>query len=728
MMKFIKRPLEEMGFNFIDPEFIPKGKDEYYLRQIDQTKRYRKLRAHEIETLIYNSNQADDWNNISVTDNFNPQQVKRTRFKGIIRIGDLDSFYLEYHDIKLPVGIYDSTIVSCDLGNNVAINNVNYMAHYQIDDEVILFNINELITTQVAKFGNGVVKEGENEASRIEIELGNENGGRAVLPFDGILSADIFLWSKYRDDKALLEKFKLFTEQDFDAKRGHYGQIGKQTIIKNCLLVKDANIGPCAYIKGVNKLKNVTVNSSEQARTQIGEGVEAVNGIIGKGCRIFYGSKAVRFVMGEASQLKYGARLINSYLGANSTISCCEVLNSLIYPYHEQHHNNSFLCASTVYGQSNLAAGATIGSNHNSRAADGEILAGRGFWPGLCVSLKHNSKFASFVLIAKGDFPAELDVKFPFALVSNNLTENKLEIMPAYWFMYNMYALARNSWKYTQRDKRTSTPLDIEQDYLAPDSVNEVFEALYLIERSVGESFGSQFREEEVTDHVEKGKELLEHHPEEVKKLEVLVQQVENSKRKVKLIKPLRAYHMYKQMIVLYGIQNLLKHCKKTGETPFQAIKTTFKNCKRKQFLNLGGQLIETLKVEKLKSDVKSGTINSWDVLHKGYQTAQEQYHADKMCHAIVSMLEVKDLSAETLTEEGLSQLVAIALETKQHINENTYASRKKDHTNHFRKMMYNNQEEMDEVIGKFEDNSFIAQIKEETKVFELDVQRYLKE
>ena len=108
--------------------------------------------------------------------------------------------------------------------------------------------------------------------------------------------------------------------------------------------------------------------------------------------------------MASHSQLKYGARLINSYLGNNSTISCCEVLNSLIFPAHEQHHNNSFLCASLIMGQSNIAAGATIGSNHNSRGADGEIIAGRGFWPGLCVSLKHNSKFASFTILAKGGF------------------------------------------------------------------------------------------------------------------------------------------------------------------------------------------------------------------------------------------------------------------------------------------------------------------------------------
>ena len=138
--------------------------------------------------------------------------------------------------------------------------------------------------------------------------------------------------------------------------------------------------------------------------------MELVNGIVGYGCRVFYGVKAIRFVLGNNSALKYGARLIHSILGDNSTVSCCELLNNLIFPAHEQHHNTSFLIASLVRGQSNLAAGCTIGSNHNSRANDGEIDAGRGFWPGLSTSLKHSSRFASYVLLSKGDYPYELDI------------------------------------------------------------------------------------------------------------------------------------------------------------------------------------------------------------------------------------------------------------------------------------------------------------------------------
>ena len=56
-------------------------------------------------------------------------------------------------------------------------------------------------------------------------------------------------------------------------------------------------------------------------------------------------------------------------------------------------------------GQSNMAAGANIGSNHNSRANDGELIAGRGFWPALSSSLKYDCKFASYVLLTRGTSP-----------------------------------------------------------------------------------------------------------------------------------------------------------------------------------------------------------------------------------------------------------------------------------------------------------------------------------
>src|SRR5436190_3816684 len=475
-----KTPIEKLGYNFIKPQYLPEGKDEYYLRNLQNRSgiNYRNLTAYEIEALVKNRNTSDDWNKILVSDAFNPELVKNCKFFGLVRIGKLEPYFLDFNDMKYAVGMYNSIIVSSDFGDNVSIDNVNYLSNYIIGNEVIIANTNELATTDHAKFGNGILKDGEAENIRIWLEICNENGGRSVIPFTGMLPGDAYLWSKYRDDDILLQRFKEMTEQEFKKERGYYGKVGDRTVIKNVDIIKDVWIGSDAYIKGANKLKNLTIHSSEEATTQIGEGCELVNGIIGKGCRIFYGVKAVRFVMASHSQLKYGARLINSYLGSNATISCCEVLNSLIFPAHEQHHNNSFLCAALVMGQSNIPAGATIGSNHNSRAPDGEIVAGRGFWPGLCVSLKHNSKFASFTILAKGDYPAELNITIPFSLISNDVANDKLVLMPGYWFMYNMYALERNSWKYSDRDKRTDKTQLIEFSFLGPDTINELTGAL----------------------------------------------------------------------------------------------------------------------------------------------------------------------------------------------------------------------------------------------------------
>ena len=48
---------------------------------------------------------------------------------------------------------------------------------------MILINVNEIETTDHAKFGNGILKEGEPESIRIELEICNENGGRSIIPF-----------------------------------------------------------------------------------------------------------------------------------------------------------------------------------------------------------------------------------------------------------------------------------------------------------------------------------------------------------------------------------------------------------------------------------------------------------------------------------------------------------------------------------------------------------------
>jgi len=701
-MNIIKKyPVNNLGYNFVDEKYIPKGKDEYHLRNLHNKNGidYRKLSAQDIEALIKNRNTSDDWNKIFVSKEFNAELVRNCKFHGLIRIGKLEPFYLEFHNLRMPVGLYNSTIISSDIGNNVCIDNVTYLSHYIIGNEVMIANVNELACTDHAKFGNGIIKDGEDEKVRVWMELCNEAGGRSVLPFDGMLAGDAWLWSKYRDDEALLDKFKEFTERRFDKQRGYYGKVGDRTVIKNCKIIKDVWVGTDAYFKGANKLKNITVNSDEKRTSQIGEGCELVNGIVGYGCRIFYGVKAVRFVMASHSQLKYGARLINSYLGNNSTISCCEVLNSLIFPAHEQHHNNSFLCAAVVMGQSNMAAGATIGSNHNSRAADGEIVAGRGFWPGLCVSLKHNSKFASFTIIAKGDFPAELNIPVPFSLVSNDVAHDKLVIIPGYWFMYNMYALARNEWKYISRDRRTEKIQLIEYDFLAPDTINELFDALKYLENLKISDNGIA----EVTGW-------------------------ENTNRKTELHKVPQAILIFKELIRYYGTMEILKHFQNNKFADFAALKKTLSaKVQRSEWLNIGGQLIQKNAVENLKRNIKSGKLKNWVELHDFYRQQGTAYETDKLNHGYTSLLEILNITPKQFTPALLKEILQQALNTKGWMCKGIHDSRAKDYSNPFRKMVYDTNEEMNKVLGRLEDNGFIQQQLADLEVMKKQVKSLLK-
>ena len=138
-----KHPVDDLGYNFIDEKYIPEGKDEYYLRnkQNPSADKYRKLSSFEIEVLVRNSNTSDDWNKILVTALFKPELVKNCKFFGLVRIGNLEPLYLEFHNLRMPVGLYNSTIISCDFGNNVCIDNVNYLSHYIIDNEVMFANV-----------------------------------------------------------------------------------------------------------------------------------------------------------------------------------------------------------------------------------------------------------------------------------------------------------------------------------------------------------------------------------------------------------------------------------------------------------------------------------------------------------------------------------------------------------------------------------------------------------
>ncbi|MBP5546454.1 MAG: DUF4954 family protein [Bacteroidales bacterium] len=579
------------------------------------TQHYRNLTPAEIEQLERQGNCAEDWSIVRVAETFSAECVRNSTFEGAVSLGTIENCHHNDGALSLREGIYNSCLCNTTVGDHPVVHNVRMLSGYTIGDNVLLFNIDEMTC---------------DPANPAWLEPMNENGGRRILPFGGMTIGDAYLWARYRGRKGLMEKLEQFTRDVLATPEGRYGQVGDNCVIKN-----------------TKSLHNLIVRSSADDPSRIDSCITLHDGVVGYGCTVEHGIIAERFLLGEHVHLEFGLRLNDTVVGDNSTLARCEVGNSIIFPAHEQHHNNSFLIAGLIMGQSNIAAGGTLGSNHNSRTADNEIAAGRGFWPGLCCSFKHSSRFASYCLLAKGDYPAELDITLPFALVNNNVSKDQLEVMPAYWWMYNMYAMDRNSKKFAKRDKRKLKAQNIEFDNLAPDTAEEILKGMKQLRAWMAASTGDT----------------------------VYGQGQEKGKRHTVILKAEEGLKAYEEMLVFYA----MKYLPQLPSTKYQLAP--------KEWVNIGGQLVAKPDMEQLIADVESGTIASWQQLHDRMNTLWQAYPAQREAHAygVLCRLAGVDQLDEALWQRYQQRYADI----QAYIEEQKKVSRHKDEVNPFRNMTY---------------------------------------
>ena len=599
------------------------------------TTQYRKLSQDEIERLERQGNDAEEWGSVLVSEPFCVESVRNNTFEGAVTLGAIASAHHTDEGLMLREGIYHAMLRDVIVGDHPTIHNVGMLSGYVLGDNVLLFNVEEMTAST-------------DPHQLAWLEPMNENGGRKILPFSGMTIGDAYLWARYRGHKKLIERLEQFTHAALSSQEGRRGKVGDCCVIKNTKLIR-----------------NVAVCSSFKDPSRIDSCITLCDGVVGFGCILEYGVIAVRFLLGEHVHLEFGLRLNDTVVGDNSTLARCEVGNSIIFPAHEQHHNNSFLIAGLIMGQSNIAAGGTIGSNHNSRTADNELAAGRGFWPGLCCSFKHSSRFSSYCLLAKADYPSELDIKLPFSLVNNNLSKDQLEVMPAYWWMYNMYAMDRNSKKFAKRDKRVTKSQHIEFDNLAPDTAEEILHGMELLKGWIKKAEGGP----------------------------VYAEGMEKSKRRTLILKPVEGLRAYEEMLIFYAMKYLT-----LAYGDALPPKALAQEPRQTEWVNLGGQLVAAPDVEGMLADVEKGIIDSWKSLNDRLDHLWESYPQQRDAHAyhVLCTLSGVDYLDEDLWQQFKTRFVEI----QDYIEDQKQVTRQKDDTNPFRNMTYWDTAERDAVLS----------------------------
>jgi hypothetical protein len=279
--------------------------------------------------------------------------------------------------------------------------------------------------------------------------------------------------------------------------------------------------------------------------------------------------------------------------------------------------------------------------------------------------------------------------------------------------MYNMYALGRNTWKYIQRDKRPDKIQHIEYDYLAPDTANEILAGIGLLESLTGKALVVA-QGEDPSDYTpealqKKGRQLLMDTPDEAEKLEVLAHGFENSQRKVQVLKPGKAYHIYRQLLVYYTATQVLVWCKMHKIDSLQAFVASLPaRLTAAKWENIGGQLIPQTDVQQALKAIVQGQIDGWESLHQWYVEQGDNYAAKKALHSFGVYRQLTGKSLGKLSAEGLSELLNQGLATRIWLSKQAWQSRAKDYENPFKKMLYSTQAEMEAVLGKLEDNEYL--------------------
>lgn len=409
----------------------------------------RNLTAEEVATLEKNGNRCEDWNRVLVEPNFDPARVQRSVFMGDVRLPAFYGTLLLPGDVSFPTGIYDSLVHNC-IVENALVYKVSMLSNVLVRSSAVVHNVGTLVSSGKINFMIGST-----------MSVGNEMGGRELFVFPDItmdlVEAQLFHKAESDVQQSFEEQLKNFREEISLP----FGVVGKGAVVSNTNIVRNSWIGAHARVEGAAKIRNTIILSSLEESTHIYDSVIIENSDLQMGVKVHTGAEVQRSVLMSRSKVGCKAIVKSSIVAPCCHIEEGEVNSTYMGPLTQMHHHSLLIAALWPEGCGNLGYGANVGSNHTGRMPDQEIMPGQGMFFGLGVNVKFpaNYRESPFTLIASGVTTMPQRVKFPFSLIRSGdpqlmgVPARLNEILPAWNYARNAYALDRNIYKYAQRGK-----------------------------------------------------------------------------------------------------------------------------------------------------------------------------------------------------------------------------------------------------------------------------------
>lgn len=430
--------------------------------------KYRQLTQEEQAQLIQQSCTATDWTSIKVVDGFMPEYVQHVTFSGKVRLGRFERSFTQAGGFEVHSGVYHARLHNVTVGDDCYIDRIhNYIANYEIGDNVFIENTNLIVVDGETSFGNGV-----------RVPVMNETGGREVPIYDNLSAHLAYILTLYRHERELITELERLISDYVEKQKSEVGKIGNNVRIVNCGTIKNVRIGDCATLGGVSKLKNGSINSNCCAPVHIGSGVKCNDFILCSGVDITDSTLVSRCFIGQGTVMGKHYSALDSLFFSNCQGFHGEATAIFAGPYTVSHHKSSLLIAG-MYSFLNAGSGSNqsnhmykLGPIHQGMAERGSKTTSDSYilWP---------ARIGAFTLVMGRHTKHSDTSELPFSYLIENAAESYL--VPG--VNLRSVGTVRDAQKWPKRDNRKDL-VKIDQinfNLLSPYTIQKMYRAIDLL-------------------------------------------------------------------------------------------------------------------------------------------------------------------------------------------------------------------------------------------------------
>lgn len=441
----------------------------------------RNITGKEIKVLESHGCKAENWEKITVVENFLPDNIYSASFSGDVCLGCFSKKISMPGGVVVECGIYNALICNCTLEDDIYVSNVRgYISNYNIKKGAVVSGAGFVYTEGLSSFGNGT-----------EVDVLDESGNRSVLIYEGMSAHTAWLNTMNIDRPEIRSSIEESVKKFVSSKTSSRGTIGENAKIINTDKIVNVNVGDGCLVDGALLLENgilcssLSLDGHSAVPSFAGAGVVARDFIISAGSKIVDGVNIERCFIGESVEISKGFSSHDSLFFANTQVENGEASASFLGPFTVSMHKSTLMVGG-MFSFCNFGSG-TNQSNHYYKL--GPIHNGyfeRGCKTGSDAYFLWPGKVGSFTFI-KGRHtsnPVTTDFPFSFLFEENGVSS----LRPG--AILKTVGLLRDKIKWVERDKRKlhSCHDKLFFEVLNPYTVNQVISAVEKLESFLADS------------------------------------------------------------------------------------------------------------------------------------------------------------------------------------------------------------------------------------------------